>query len=65
MSGHPHKGKRSEWRNVQDSPPALQGAYELRCCLAAPGIWVSSLRSNQKDWPCPACEYRGLAEEPK
>ncbi len=33
MSGHPYKGKRSNWFSLLDRPPTLVGWYEYSCVV--------------------------------
>ncbi len=74
MTGHPHKGRRSEWRNCLKSPPALNGRYELTCASMKPGVvLVAYVTIYPSQFPrtlwgrniCPYCEWRGLAEKPE
>lgn len=66
MSGHPHKGKRSRWRNILKSPPTMKGEYEITCRDEVfTGVWTSYLQAHEDDWQCDQCQWRGLAENPE
>lgn len=76
MSGHPHKGKRSEWAICSALPPCT-GEWELRPILAPWRIQRAHLMSNggwiqifkKQHWKITfdpkGWEWRGLAEKPE
>lgn len=74
MSGHPHKGKRSEWFDCS-SLPEIDGRYEYRRTEGAKveqvsfvgWDWVVKIRSGLACIPAFmfSGQWRGLAERPE
>lgn len=65
MSGHPHKGNRSEWTFLYRQPPEEDGPYERRCLLRPEfGVWVAKWAGFISEG-CAGCQWRGLAEKPE
>ena len=65
MSGHPHKGKRSEWtRFIIDFPPRY-GVWERECAVCNDPPHAFFFESWSATSYCSECQWRGLAEKPK